>query len=71
MPSTDIDGTPLFILGAKEAVDLLDALEGAQTTLHNHGAYYGALDRALDTKIANIKKFLNDPQVVDWLEANS
>jgi len=55
MPSTDIDGTPLFILGAKDAEDLRAVLYG--------GAYTPVVDK--------LNMFLVDPQVVEWLEKNS
>lgn len=55
MATTDIDGTPLFLLGALEAVTLLDIPP----------------DDCYDVVIDKLKKFLNEPQVVKWLEENS
>ena len=52
--TTDIDGTPLFILGAHEAKNLLNILRP------------GIDARTID----KLKKFLNDPNVINWLKEN-
>jgi len=51
MATTDIDGTPLFILGAKDAEDLQNVL----------------IVRAYTPVVDKLRKFLNDPEVVKWL----
>ena len=55
MPTTDIDGTPLFILGAEDAKDLQNVL----------------IVRAYTPVVDKLKKFLDDPKVVKWLKENS
>jgi hypothetical protein len=67
MATTDIDGTPLFMLGASEAEVLLGQLEDAQLTID----YFGGYDEGLNANVAKLKKFLADPKVVKWLEDNS
>ncbi len=62
MATTDIDGTPLFMLGADEAVNLMDVLKDREHWLDIR------TQRA--RLIAKLKKFLVDPQVVEYLEAN-
>jgi hypothetical protein len=60
MPSTDIDGTPLFILGADDAVSLLAVL---RRTLN-----WGDIRDDKDAFIRRLKRFCEDPQVVEWLK---
>ena len=67
MVTTDIDGTPLLVFGASEAVVLLGQLEDAQLTMD----YFGGRDKDLNSNVAKIKKFLSDPDVVKWLEENA
>jgi len=55
MATTDINGTPLLVLGAIEAKDLLAVVYG--------GAYTPSVDK--------LKKFLDYPEVVKWLKENS
>jgi hypothetical protein len=55
MPTTDIDGTPLFILGAKDAEDLRNVM----------------MVRAYTPVVDKLKKFLDDPKVAKWLKENS
>ena len=52
MPSTDTDGTPLFILGANDAVKLLSMLRG-------EGGCFELYEKLLT--------FCEDSQVIEWL----
>jgi hypothetical protein len=62
MATTDIDGTPLFMLGADEALELMDVLKdrGHWTKIRTKRARW----------IAKLRKFLVDPQVIEYLETD-
>jgi len=57
MPSTDIDGTPLFIMGTAEALRLLQILRGELgEEIDRDQAYF-------QEKLTN---FCNHPAVINW-----
>ena len=66
MASTNIDGTPILILGALEVVPLLGVLEDAEYLTDCYGN-----DTSIASLVAKIKRFLEDPDVIKWLEAHS
>ncbi len=56
MPSTDIDGTPILILGAEDVQVLRDMIcDAGGSTRERRKAIVSRVDR-----------FLNDPQVIEW-----
>lgn len=55
MPSTDIDGTPILILGADDVQVLRDMICGSGATRERRKAV-----------VSRIDKFLKDPQVIEW-----
>lgn len=61
MPSTDTDDTPLFILSADEVARLLPLIRG--------GCPWAYERRERDFFQTKFRTFINDPQVVEWLNA--
>jgi len=62
MPSTDIDGTPLLILGAPVVRDLYKMFRG------QGGPWAGRKTQAVFS--SKLRKFMENPQVVKWFEEN-
>lgn len=68
MATTDIDGTPLFILGPTEMLVVRESLDNEAEHMGEWGYEVGP---AFTELMEKADKFLNDPQVVQWLKENS
>ena len=68
MATTDIDGTPLFMLGPAEVEEMWLGLQ-TECNLTLEEGY--EVHPALAALIEEADKFLAEPQVVKWLKENS